>query len=52
MLNGVLVALIGLIAAIIGGGIQAYATGKFEKSKFIDRQNGRHTLPILLLLVI
>lgn len=34
MLNGVLVALIGLIAAIIGGGLQAYATGKFEKSKF------------------
>lgn len=34
MIDGGLVALIGLIAAIIGGGIQAYATGKFEKSKF------------------
>ena len=34
MLNGLAVALIGLVSAIIGGGIQAYATGKFEKSKF------------------
>lgn len=34
MLNGVVVALIGLIAALVGGAIQAFATGKFEKSKF------------------
>jgi hypothetical protein len=37
MLNAVAVALIGLIAALVGGAIQAYATGKFERSKF-ERQ--------------
>jgi len=34
MANGVLIALIGLVAALIGGAIQAFATGKFEASKF------------------
>ena len=34
MLNGVAVALIGLVSALVGGAIQAFATGKFEKSKF------------------
>jgi hypothetical protein len=34
MLNGLVVALIGLVAALVGGAIQAFATGKFEKSKF------------------
>lgn len=33
-MNGILIALIGLIAAFVGGAIQAYATGRFEKSKF------------------
>ncbi len=33
-MNGILIALIGLIAAFVGGAIQAFATGRFEKSKF------------------
>ncbi|WP_336986690.1 hypothetical protein [Altererythrobacter aquiaggeris] len=33
-MNGILIALIGLIAAFVGGAIQAYATNRFEKSKF------------------
>ncbi len=37
MTNGILIALIGLVAALIGGAIQAFATGKFEASKF-ERQ--------------
>ena|SRR5690348_3923556 len=34
MANGLLVALVGLISAVIGGAIQAYATGKFERFSF------------------
>lgn len=37
MISGFLAALIGLASAILGGIIQAYATGKFERSKF-ERQ--------------
>ena len=33
-MNGVLIALIGLVSALVGGAIQALATGKFERSKF------------------
>ena len=33
-MNGILIALIGLIAAFVGGAIQAHATNRFEKSKF------------------
>ena len=34
MMDGILIALIGLAAAFVGGALQAYATNRFEKSKF------------------
>lgn len=37
MLSGLLVAFVGLASAILGGALQACATGRFEKSKF-ERQ--------------
>ena len=37
MISGLFVALVGLASAILGGAIQAYATGRFERTKF-ERQ--------------
>ncbi|MGB7372832.1 hypothetical protein [Pontixanthobacter sp.] len=33
-MDAIFVALIGLIAALLGGAIQAYSTGRFQRSKF------------------